>query len=161
MRKNILKLLEANAEISPEAIARKTGLEVSEVSAEIEQMKKEGIICGKSAIINWEKADSTMVTALVEVKVTPQRGDGFDRIAQRIYQNDEVRTVFLMSGGFDLCVVVEGRDIRTVSMFVSDKLARISDVISTATHFVLKNYKDHGIIMDELENGDERKSIWI
>ena len=101
------------------------------------------------------------MTALIEVKVTPQRGDGFDKIAQRIYRNDEVRAVFLMSGGYDLCVMVEGKDIREVSMFVSDKLARINDVISTATHFVLKNYKDHGIIMDEQMSGDERKSIWI
>ena len=101
------------------------------------------------------------MTALIEVRVTPQRGDGFDRIAQRIYRNEEVRAVYLMSGAYDLCVMVEGKDIREVSLFVSDKLARINEVVSTATHFVLKNYKDHGIIMDEPRNGDERKSIWI
>ena len=161
MRREILKLLEANANIAPKAIAEKIGLAEAEVVSEIDQMTKDGIICGSSAIINWDKADKTTVTALIEVKVTPQRGDGFDKIAQRIYRNDEVRAVFLMSGGYDLCVMVEGKDIKEVSMFVSDKLARINDVISTATHFVLKNYKDHGIIMDEQKSWDERKSIWI
>ena len=161
MRREILKLLEANANIAPKAIAEKTGLSEAEVASEINQMTEDGIICGSSAIINWDKADKTTVTALIEVKVTPQRGDGFDKIAQRIYRNDEVRAVFLMSGGYDLCVMVEGKDIKEVSMFVSDKLARINDVISTATHFILKNYKDHGIIMDEQKSWDERKSIWI
>ena len=161
MKREILKLLEANADTTAAAIAEKIGMAESEVASEIQKMTEDGIICGSSAIINWEKADKTTVTALIEVKVTPQRGDGFDKIAQRIYRNDEVRAVFLMSGGYDLCVMVEGKDIREVSMFVSDKLARINDVISTATHFVLKNYKDHGIIMDEQTSGDERKSIWI
>lgn len=161
MKREILKLLEANADTTAAAIAEKTGMTEGEVASEIQKMTEDGIICGSSAIINWEKADKTTVTALIEVKVTPQRGDGFDNIAQRIYRNDEVRAVFLMSGGYDLCVMVEGKDIREVSMFVSDKLARINDVISTATHFVLKNYKDHGIIMDEQTSGDERKSIWI
>ena len=161
MKREILKLLEANADTTAAAIAEKTGMAESEVASEIQKMTEDFIICGSSAIINWEKADKTTVTALIEVKVTPQRGDGFDKIAQRIYRNDEVRAVFLMSGGYDLCVMVEGKDIREVSMFVSDKLARINDVISTATHFVLKNYKDHGIIMDEQTSGDERKSIWI
>ena len=161
MKREILKLLEANADTTAAAIAEKTGMAESEVASEIQKMTEDGIICGSSAIINWEKADKTTVTALIEVKVTPQRGDGFDKIAQRIYRNDEVRAVFLMSGGYYLCVMVEGKDIREVSMFVSDKLARINDVISTATHFVLKNYKDHGIIMDEQMSGDERKSIWI
>ena len=161
MKREILKLLEANADTTAAAIAEKTGMAESEVASEIQKMTEDGIICGSSAIINWEKADKTTVTALIEVKVTPQRRDGFDKIAQRIYRNDEVRAVFLMSGGYDLCVMVEGKDIREVSMFVSDKLARINDVISTATHFVLKNYKDHGIIMDEQTSGDERKSIWI
>ena len=161
MKREILKLLEANADTTAAAIAEKTGMAESEVASEIQKMTEDGIICGSSAIINWEKADKTTVTALIEVKVTPQRGDGFDKIAQRIYRNDEVRAVFLMSGGYDLCVMVEGKDIREVSMFVSDKLARINDVISTATHFVLKNYKDHWIIMDEQTSGDERKSIWI
>lgn len=161
MNREILKLLEANANMTPAAIADRLGMAENEVAAAIEQMKFEDIICGSSAIINWEKADKTTVTALIEVRVTPQRGDGFDRIAQRIYRNEEVRAVYLMSGGYDLCVMVEGKDIREVSMFVSDKLARINEVISTATHFVLKNYKDHGIVMDEPRNGDERKSIWI
>ena len=161
MKREILKLLEANADTTAAAIAEKIGMAESEVASEIQKMTEDGIICGSSAIINWEKADKTTVTALIEVKVTPQRGDGFDKIAQRIYRNDEVRAVFLMSGVYDLCVMVEGKDIREVSMFVSDKLARINDVISTATHFVLKNYKDHGIIMDEQTSGDERKSIWI
>ena len=161
MRREILKLLEANANTSPETIAEETGLAVDEIVSEIENMKSEGIICGSSAIINWDKADKTTVTALIEVKVTPQRGDGFDKIARRIYLNDEVRAVFLMSGGYDLCVMVEGKDIKDVSLFVSDKLARINDVISTATHFVLKNYKDHGIIMDEQKDEVERMSILI
>ena len=95
MRREILKLLEANANTSPETIAEKTGLAVDEIVSEIENMKSEGIICGSSAIINWDKADKTTVTALIEVKVTPQRGDGFDKIARRIYLNDEVRACLL------------------------------------------------------------------
>lgn len=161
MKREILKLLEADADTTTAAIAEKTGLTEEAVRNEIDEMTEAGIICGSSAVINWDKVDKTTVTALIEVKVTPQRGDGFDKIAQRIYHNDEVRAVFLMSGGYDLCVMVEGKDIREVSMFVSDKLARINDVISTATHFVLKTYKDHGIIMDEQKSWDERKSIWI
>ena len=146
MKREILKLLEANADTTAAAIAEKTGMAESEVASEIQKMTEDGIICGSSAIINWEKADKTTVTALIEVKVTPQRGDGFDKIAQRIYRNDEVRAVFLMSGGYDLCVMVEGKDIREVSMFVSDKLSPLDSVLSTATHFVLKKYKEHGTI---------------
>ncbi len=159
MRVKILSLLEENGQMSAKDIAKKLGLEENEVSLEIEKMKDEGIICGYSAIVNWDKTDRRFVTALIEVKVTPQRGDGFDRIADRILRFPEVKSVYLMSGGFDLTVIVEGRDIKEVAFFVSDKLATIDAVIATSTHFVLKNYKDHSVIMGKSKKSDERMMV--
>ena len=140
MREEILKILDRNSRVSAADIASMLGMDEELVQFEIARMEAEQVICGYPTLINWDKTDSEKVTALIEVKVTPQRGQGFDRIAKRIYQYEEVDAVYLMSGGFDLTVIIEGRNIREVAQFVSDKLAPMEAVISTATHFVLKKY---------------------
>ena len=125
---------------------------------EIAKMEKERIICGYHTLIDWDKTGDERVTALIEVKVTPQRGMGFDKVAERIYQYNEVTAVYLMSGAFDFTVIIEGRTMRQVAQFVSDKLSPMESVLSTATHFILKKYKDHGTIIAE-EEQDERMLI--
>ena len=115
------------------------------VTAEIRRMEEELIICGYPTLIDWDKTEKHCVTAMIEVKVTPQRGQGFDEIAERIYQFEEVEAVYLMSGGFDLCVMLKGTSLKSVAEFVSGKLAPMESVLSTATHFVLKKYKEHGL----------------
>ena len=124
----------------------------------LRDMEKEGVICGYHTLIDWDKTSSEKVTALIEVKVTPQRGLGFDKIAERIYNYPEVDCVYLISGGFDFMVMIEGKTMRQVAQFVSDKLAPMESVLSTATHFVLKKYKDHGTIISEPVQ-DERMLI--
>ena len=114
---------------------------------EIAQMEKEKIICGYHTLIDWDKVGMEKVTALIEVKVTPQRNQGFDRIAERIYNYPEVTAVYLISGGYDLLVTLDGKTLKEVSQFVSEKLSPVEAVISTATHFILKKYKDHGTIL--------------
>lgn len=128
------------------------------VANEIAEMEKEHIICGYHTLINWDNTSEEKVVALIEVKVTPQRGMGFDKIAERIYQYNEVNAVYLMSGSFDFTVFIEGKTMRQVAQFVSDKLAPMESVLSTATHFVLKKYKDHGTIISEPVQ-DERMLI--
>ena len=119
---------------------------------------KEGIICGYHTLIDWEKTGEEKLTALIEVKVTPQRGLGFDKVAERIYNYAEVDSVYLISGGFDFMVMIEGKTMRDVAQFVSDKLSPLDSVLSTATHFVLKKYKDHGSIMAH-QSKDERMLV--
>ncbi len=128
------------------------------VANEIADMEKENIICGYHTMINWDNTGNEKVIALIEVKVTPQRGMGFDKIAERIYQYSEVNSVYLMSGAFDFTVIIEGKTMREVAQFVSEKLSPMDSVLSTATHFVLKKYKDHGTVMYE-KPGDERMMI--
>jgi DNA-binding Lrp family transcriptional regulator len=159
MRKDILDLLERNAKLTPEEIAVRLGLSEPVVREEIEKMEKEQIICGYGAFINRERTDMESLTALIEVKVTPVRGKGFNSIAERIYRFDEVKAVYLMSGGYDLAVIIEGKSLKDVSLFVSDKLSPLESVLSTATHFVLKKYKDHGVIFSEQDGGDERMIV--
>ena len=125
------------------------------VANEIADMEKEHIICGYHTLINWDKTSDEKVSAIIEVRVTPQRGQGFDRFAERIYNYPEVTSVYLISGAYDLLVMLEGRTLRDVSSFVSDKLSTLDSVLSTATHFVLKKYKDHGTIMGKKAK-DER-----
>ena len=156
---DILALLEGNSRISPEDIAERLGLPAAFVNGELSRMQDEQIICGYNTLINWEKTDRDFVTALIEVKVTPQHGLGFDKIAERIYLFDEVKAVYLMSGGFDLTVIIEGRNIKDVAHFVSSKLAPMESVLSTATHFVLKKYKDHGIVLDRQRKDDDRMIV--
>ena len=125
---------------------------------EVAELEKEKIICGYHTLINWDKTSEEKVTALIEVKVTPQRGLGFDSIAERLYKFEEVHAVDLMSGGFDFTVIIEGKTMKSVAQFVSEKLAPLDAVLSTSTHFVLKKYKDHGTVLDE-ETKDERMLV--
>ncbi len=144
MRAKILNILEKNSRIEVKDIAAMLGLEEDVVAAEIKAMEKENVICGYHTMINWEETEDERVTALIEVKVTPQRGEGFDKISERIYNFEEVTSLYLMSGGFDITVIIEGKTLKEVSMFVSRKLAPMEAVLSTSTHFVLKKYKEHG-----------------
>ena len=143
----LLKLLEKDARLTPEMLAAMLDKEVGDVKAMIDEYEKNGTIVGYNALIDWEKTDREYVTALIELKITPQRDLGFDRVAERIYNYNEVQSLYLMSGGFDLCVVIEGKTMREFALFVAEKLAPMESVISTATHFVLRKYKDKGLIM--------------
>ncbi|MCL2083643.1 MAG: Lrp/AsnC family transcriptional regulator [Oscillospiraceae bacterium] len=159
MRKDILSLMERNAKLTADEIAVRLGVSEADVRDEIARMEKEQIICGYNTLINWDRADSEFLTALIEVKVTPSRGQGFNRIAERIYRFDEVKAVYLMSGGYDLTVIIEGQSIKDIAYFVSDKLSPLESVLSTATHFVLKKYKDHGVVLNERGGDDERMIV--
>lgn len=147
LRNEILSYLEKNSRVDLGELSILLGVEEAEVANEIADMEKEKIICGYHTMIDWDKTGVEMVTALIEVRVTPQRNQGFDRIASRIYNYPEVNAVYLISGGYDLLVTLEGKTLKEVSQFVSDKLSPIDEVVSTATHFILKKYKDHGTIM--------------
>ena len=155
MREKILTFIENNSRIELKDLVVMLGSSETEVANEIADMEKEGIICGYHTLIDWDKTSEEKVTALIEVKVTPQRGLGFDKVAARIYNYPEVTSVYLISGGFDFLVMLEGKTMRDVAQFVSDKLSPLDSVLSTATHFILKKYKDHGSIMAH-ESKDER-----
>lgn len=159
MKSEILRLLENNSRLSAKDIAIMIGRDVAEVSAAITEMENAQIICGYNTLINWEHTErSEVVTALIEVKVTPQRGQGFDKVAERIFQYSEVKSVYLMSGGFDFTVIIEGKTMKEVALFVAQKLAPLESVLSTSTHFVLKKYKDYGVVFEETKK-DERMII--
>lgn len=147
MREQILAIIEKNSRISVKELAVILGSEEIDVANELKALEEEGIICGYHTMIDWEKTDIEKVTALIEVRITPQRGQGFDKLAERIYKYPEVNSVYLISGGYDLLVSLEGKSLKQVSSFVSDKLSTLDGVLSTATHFVLKKYKDHGTIL--------------
>ena len=154
----ILRAIDKNAKLSTKDLAIMLGYTEEEVTTTIAEMEADSVICGYPTFINWDKTNRERVTALIEVKVTPQRGQGFDKIAERIYRFDEVESVYLMSGGFDLTVIIDGKSMREVANFVSSKLAPMEAVLSCATHFVLKKYKEHGIpLVSEVE--DERMLI--
>ena len=146
MMDKFLKLLEDNATLTPEQLAVMCKKEVGDIKKMIDQYEKDGVILGYKTMIDWDKTDREYVTALIEVKITPQRDRGFDRVAERIYNFPEVQNLYLMSGGYDLAVLIEGKTMKEVAYFVAQKLATIEDVISTATHFVLRKYKDKGVI---------------
>lgn len=158
MREEILSIIENNSRIGLNELAIRLGREEIDVANELSKMEQEGVICGYHTLINWEKTDIEKVTALIEVKVTPQRGQGFDRIAARIYNYPEVRDVYLISGGFDLLVTLEEKSLKEIAKFVSEKLSTLDSILSTGTHFILKKYKDHGTIVDE-KIEDEREVI--
>ena len=158
MRNEILSAIEKNSRIDLKELAVLLGKDEVEIMNEISAMESEGIICGYHTLINWEKTTNDKVTALIEVRVTPQRGQGFDKIAERIYQYPEVRSVYLISGGYDLLVTIEGKTLQEVSSFVSYKLSTLESVFSVATHFILKKYKDHGTIFAE-KHDDYREAI--
>jgi DNA-binding Lrp family transcriptional regulator len=158
MNEQILSIMETDGRISLEELAERVGEPQEKVAAAIDEMEKDNVICGYHTLINWDKTEEEKVIALIEVKVTPQREMGFDTIAQRIYQYPEVRACYLMSGGFDFTVIIEAKTMRAVAMFVAEKLAPIDSVISTATHFILKKYKDHGTVLCD-EPRDERMMV--
>ncbi len=158
MREELLAIIEKNSRIDLKELAVILGVREVDVVNELETMEKEGVICGYHTLVNWEKTSNEKVTALIEVRVTPQRGQGFDSVAERIYRYPEVRSVYLISGGFDLMVILEGKTLREVSSFVSDKLSTLDRVLSTSTHFILKKYKDHGTIFVQ-KTEDEREMI--
>lgn len=143
-REQILGLIEKDARLESQDIAVMLGLEIEDVKSEIAKMEKEHIICGYHALINWDKTDDEKISALIELKVTPQRGKGFDKIAEKIYQFPEVESLYLMSGGYDFTVILKKATMKKIASFVSTKLAIIDEVQSTATHIVLVRYKDLG-----------------
>lgn len=146
-RREILKYLETNSRADLGEMAVLLGCEEAEIANEIADMEKAGIICGYHTLIDWEKAGDERLNALIEVRITPQRERGFDRSAERICNYPEVSAVYLISGGYDLLITLEGKTLMEVSRFVSEKLAPIDEVLSTTTHFILKKYKDHGTIL--------------
>ncbi len=142
----MLRLLEEDATLTPKELSVMLAKEEGDIKKMISELEAAGIILGRRTVIDWDKVDSERVTALIEVKVMPQRDDGFDKIAERISQNPEIKSLYLMSGGFDFTVMIEGRTMKEVAFFVARKLATIESVTATATHFVLKTYKDKGVI---------------
>lgn len=158
MKDELLSILEKNSRIDFKELAVLLGQSEQTVLAEISELENQGIICGYHTLINWEKTSIEKVTGLIEVKVTPQRGKGFDKIAERIYNYPEVKAVYLLSGSYDLLVILEEKTLKEIAGFVSDKLSTLDSVISTTTHFILKKYKDHGTILNKAET-DEREII--
>ena len=158
MKTRILELLEKNAKVSIEDIASELNASKDDVIKAIGELEADKVICGYSTIINWDKITDQKCNALIEVKVTPQRGTGFDRIADRISRFDEVDSIYLISGGYDFMVIINGKSMKEVSSFVFNKLATIDYVQSTATHFVLKKYKDHGVLLED-KKADKRTNI--
>ena len=151
----ILKMLEEDARLTPAQIAIMTQTDEGDIKKAIAEYEKEGVIVGYQALIDWDKTDREYVDALIEIKVIPQRDRGFDEIAAKICRYPEVKSVYLMSGGFDLAVMLEGRTMREVALFVAEKLSLLDSVTSTATHFVLRRYKDKGVIY-KAQPKDER-----
>ncbi|MBB6731120.1 Lrp/AsnC family transcriptional regulator [Cohnella zeiphila] len=151
-KSQILDLLKEDARLSPAKIATMLGAEEADVSAAIDEMEKEHVIVKYAAVVNWSKVDDEKVTALIEVECSPERGRGFESIAERIYLYPEVKSVYLMSGAYDLCVEIDGKNLKEVASFVSNKLSTIESVISTKTFFILKKYKQDGIIFEEFED---------
>lgn len=155
MREQILTFLEKNSKIDLQALSVMLGTTEEVILNEVQQMEEERVICAYHTLIDWDKTNVDKVTALIEVRVTPQRGQGFDNIAERIYNYPEVQSVYLISGGYDLMVILEGKTLKEVASFVSNKLSTLDTVISTATHFILKKYKDYGTILGK-KDIDER-----
>ena len=144
---DLLKLLENDARLSPESLALMLDKEVGDIKTMIENYENAGVILGYQTIIDWDKTDvEETVSAIIEIKITPQREHGYDRVAQKIYNYPEVESVYLMSGGYDLSVSIKGKTMREVALFVAERLAPIDGVLSTATHFVLRKYKDNGVV---------------
>jgi DNA-binding Lrp family transcriptional regulator len=154
----LLRILQQDATVSREDLARQLNLSLEEVQARIAALEKDGVIRGYQAIVDRERLDQNTVTAFIEVRITPERGGGFDRTAQRIAKFDQVVSCYLISGGYDLLVVVQGGSLREVASFVSEKLSTIESVISTATHFRLKAYKENGALLTN-EAPEERLPV--
>ena len=159
MNTKLLRLLEEDCTLNTAQLAAAADMSEDAVKAEIREMENDRIILGYKAIVDWDRTQLESVTALIEVKVTPQRGEGFDRVAERIYQYDEVESIYLMSGAFDLTVIISGRTLKEVAQFVGEKLATIEDVTGTATHFILRKYKEKHLIFEKKEQ-QERELIF-
>ena len=155
---NILDKEKGN--VSRAKIAQMIGMEEKEVADKIEKMEKENVIVGYKTIVNWDKTDKDVVVALIDLRITPQRGEGFDKVAERIYKYPQVKSLYLMSGAYDLSVTIEGKSMKEVALFVAQKLAPMDSIISTATHFVLKKYKEEGIVFEDDEK-DTRQVITL
>lgn len=160
MKEKILKILEKNSRLYTSDISKMLDLDESEVIRLMGELEADKVICGYNTIINWSKISEEKCNALIEVKVTPQRGTGFDKIAHRISKYDEVDSVYLLSGSYDFIVQIKGKSMKEVSEFVFDKLSTLDQIQSTATHFVLKKYKDHGVSFEE-EKKDKRENILL
>ena len=158
MRDELLSIIEKNSRIGVNELAVLLGAEEAAVLSELETLEREGIICGYHTLIDWDKTSIEKVTGLIEVRVTPQRGQGFDSVAERIYNYPEVCATYLISGGYDLLVILEEKSLREISNLVTYKLSTLDGVLSTATHFILKKYKDNGTILSK-KNEDEREII--
>jgi DNA-binding Lrp family transcriptional regulator len=156
--KEILRILEEDSRLTPDEIAAMTGKTLDEVKTVIEECEKNGIIRRYKTVIDWEKVGEEPVIAFIDVKVTPERGVGFDDVAERIYRFPEVRSVYLVSGAYDLRVQVAGNSMKAVAFFVAEKLATIDRVMETSTHFLLKKYKEDGVIFEEPE-ADRRLAV--
>lgn len=159
MREELLFTIEKNSRIDLKELAVILGVSEEDVINELQALEKEGIICGYHTLIDWDKTSVEKINALIEVRVTPQRGQGFDHIAERIYNYPEVKSVYLISGAYDLLVTLEEKSLKEISAFVSDKLSTLDSVLSTATHFILKKYKDHGTILEKKQHEDEREMM--
>ena len=159
-KERILKLIERDVHATPEEIAVMIGKDKAYVQEILDECVQNQTLLGQKTIIDWEKTERELVSAIIELKVTPQRGSGFDRISERIYQYDEISSVYLVSGGFDIAVIVEGKTVKEVALFVAEKLAPMDEVISTATHFILKKYKAEGVILNN-KMEDDREVITL
>lgn len=159
MKKQILDAIQKNGRYSTEDLAAMLATDEQTIKKEIKEMEDANVICGYPTLINWDQTDCELVTALIEVKVTPQRNMGFNKVAERIYRFEEVESVYLMSGGFDLTVVIQGKSMKEVARFVLEKLSTLESVNSTSTYFVLKKYKEHGLIMTDEKHESERMLI--
>ena len=154
----LLRLIEADCTLTHKQLAAMTGASEEKVDAEVKRLEENGTIVGYKAVVDWDKTEREAVTALIEVKVEPQLGDGFDRVAERIYQYDEVESVYLMSGAFDLTVIISGRTLKEVAQFVGERLSTLEDVTGTATHFILHKYKEKHLIFEKQE---QQEKEWI
>ncbi|MBQ3003838.1 MAG: Lrp/AsnC family transcriptional regulator [Clostridia bacterium] len=155
----ILSYLENDSHLTAKTLAVMLGVSEEEIKQTIAELEKDGTILSYKTIVNWEKTDRRMVRALIELKTIPQRDKGFDAVAERVSKYDEVKSVFLMSGGFDLALFVEGETMRDVALFVAEKLATMEGVTATATHFVLQTYKDNDVVYEQ-DNTDKRGNSW-
>ncbi|HHW23731.1 MAG TPA: Lrp/AsnC family transcriptional regulator [Clostridiaceae bacterium] len=158
MKKELLNILKRNCRLTCDEIAVMLGTTAEEVEEAMKELDEKGVILAYNALIDWEKVDEEIVTAYIEVKVTPQRGQGYDKVAERIYKYPQVTACCLMSGGFDLFVVVEGKTMKEVALFVAEKLAPIESVLSCATHFVLKKYKENNVVFNGYHK-DDREAV--
>ena len=155
----ILELLDKDSRLTADEISSMLGISKDEVESTIREFEERKIILGYKTIIDWERADREVLTAIIELHIAPQHGQGFERVARRISQYDEVESVYLMSGGYDLCVIVRGKALKDVALFVAQKLAPLKEVTATATHFVLQKFKEQGVKFEENTEGQERLTM--